>query len=55
VEIVRRAYEVNNQMGRTGTEFIDPEEFAPDLWARLAPYAEFHERAELPNTTIRGS
>ena len=52
VEIVRRNYEVINQLGRTGTEFVDPEEIAPDLWARLAPDVELHERSELPDAKV---
>jgi ketosteroid isomerase-like protein len=55
VEIVRRAYEVNNSLGRTGAEFVDPEEIAPDFWARLAPDVELLERLELPDAkTYRG-
>ena len=52
VEIVRRNYEVVNSIDRTGPEFIDPEEVAPDLWARLAPEFEFHERSELPDAKV---
>ena len=36
VALVRRAYDVINAVGRTGEDFVDPEELAPDLWARLA-------------------
>jgi ketosteroid isomerase-like protein len=49
VEIVRRAYEVNNALGRTGAEFLDPEEIAPDFWAHMAPDVELLERPELPD------
>ena len=35
VELVRRCYEVINAIGRTTGDFVDPEEIAPDLWARL--------------------
>ncbi len=52
VEIVRRNYEVVNSIDRTGPEFIDPEEVAPDLWAKLAPDFEFHERSELPDAKV---
>lgn len=52
VEIVRRNYEVISSIGRTGPEFVDPEEVAPDLWARLAPDFELHERAELPDANV---
>jgi hypothetical protein len=31
VEIVRRNYEVVNSIGRTGPEFVDREDVAPDL------------------------
>ena len=55
VDIVRRNYEVINAIGRTGAEFLDPEEMAPDLWARLAPDFELHERSDLPDAkTYRG-
>ena len=49
VEIVRRAYEVNNSLGTTGPEFVDPEEVAPDFWVQLAPDVELRERTELPD------
>ena len=52
VALVRRNYEVINSIGRTGAEFVDPEEFAPDLWARLAPDFELHERPDLPDANV---
>jgi len=52
VELVRRNYEVINAIDRTGPGFVDPEEVAPDLWARLAPDVEFHERSELPDAKV---
>jgi ketosteroid isomerase-like protein len=52
VEIVRRAYEVYNEIGRTGPEFVDPEELAPDLWEHLAPDVELYERSELPDAKV---
>jgi ketosteroid isomerase-like protein len=52
VELVRRNYEVVNSIGRTDAEFVDPEEFAPDLWARLAPDFELHERPDLPDRKV---
>ena len=52
VAIVRRNYEVINAIGRTGEEFIDPEELAPDLWARLADDFELHGRPDVPDTTV---
>ena len=55
VEVVRRAFEVNNSLGRTAPEFVDPEEIAPDFWAHLAPDVELRERTELPDAkTYRG-
>ena len=55
VEIVRRAYEVNNSLGTIGPEFVDPEEVAPDFWAILLPDVELRERPELPDAkTYRG-
>jgi hypothetical protein len=52
VEVVRRNYEVLNSIGGTGPGFVDPEEVAPDLWARLAPAFELHERSELPDAKV---
>jgi ketosteroid isomerase-like protein len=52
VEIVRRAYEANNLIGRTSAEFLDPEEVVPDFWDRLAPDVELHERHELPDARV---
>jgi ketosteroid isomerase-like protein len=55
IELVRRTYEVINSIGRTGAVLLDPEEVAPDLWARLAPDIELHERSDLPDAkTYRG-
>jgi len=52
VEVVRRAYEVNNSVGRTDAVFADPEEVAPDFWAHLAPDFELHDRPELPDAKV---
>jgi ketosteroid isomerase-like protein len=52
VALVRRNYEVINTIGRTGSEFVDPEDVAPDLWARLAPDVELHERPDLPDAKV---
>ena len=55
VELVRRCYEVINAIGRTTGDFVDPEEIAPDLWARLDPDFELRERSDLPDArTYRG-
>jgi ketosteroid isomerase-like protein len=52
VEIVRRNFEMINSIGRTGDDFVDPEELAPDLWERLAEDFELHERSELPDAKV---
>jgi ketosteroid isomerase-like protein len=52
VALVRRTYEVINAIGRTGDEFVDPEELAPDLWARLAPDFELHGRTDVPDAQV---
>jgi ketosteroid isomerase-like protein len=52
VDLVRRAYEAFNAIGRTEGKFVDLEEIVPDFWARLAPDFEFHERAELPDAEV---
>ena len=55
VAIVRRNYEVINSIGRTGDQFVDPEAFAPDLWASLTPDFELHGRPDIPDQqTYRG-
>jgi|SRR5918995_2621006 hypothetical protein len=52
VEIVRRAYDLNNAIGRTGPAFVDPEEVAPEFWEHLAPDFELHDRPELPDAKV---
>jgi ketosteroid isomerase-like protein len=52
VELVRRTYEVINSIGRTGPGFIDPADVAPDLWERLAPDFELHDRPDLPDAKV---
>jgi ketosteroid isomerase-like protein len=52
VELVRRNYEIANSVGRTGAEFVDPEDVAPEFWARLDPDFELHERSELPDAKV---
>jgi ketosteroid isomerase-like protein len=55
VALVRRNYEAINSIGRTGDEFVDPEDFAPDVWASLAPDFELQGRSDIPDqTTYRG-
>jgi hypothetical protein len=52
VELVLRNYEAINAIGRTGEEFVDPEETAPDLWARLDPGFELHDRSDIPDARV---
>jgi ketosteroid isomerase-like protein len=52
VEIVRRNYEVIDSIGRTGREFVDPDSVAPDLWSRVSPELELHERPDLPDAKV---
>jgi ketosteroid isomerase-like protein len=52
VALVRRNYEVINSVDRSGDDFVDPEEVAPDLWARLAPDFELHGRTDVPDQGI---
>jgi ketosteroid isomerase-like protein len=55
VALVRRNYEAINSIGRTGDEFVDPEDFAPDVWASLAPDFELQGRSDIPDQkTYRG-
>src|SRR5262245_60471870 len=50
VEVVRRIYEAS--FGRTLPETADPEQIIPQLWSRLAPDFELHERADLPDARV---
>jgi ketosteroid isomerase-like protein len=52
IELIRRCYEMVNAIGRTGHEFVDPEQLVPDVWARLAPDFELHERPDLPDAKV---
>jgi ketosteroid isomerase-like protein len=52
IEMVRRTYEVINSIGPTDHKFIDPEDVAPDLWERLAPDFELHDRPDLPDAKV---
>ena len=52
VELVRRGYELNNALARTGDAFVDPEEVAPEFWSRLAADFELHDRPELPDARV---
>jgi ketosteroid isomerase-like protein len=52
LELVRRSYEVINAIGKTGSEFVDPEQLAPDLRMRLHPDFELHERPNLPDAKV---
>jgi ketosteroid isomerase-like protein len=50
--LVRRTYELINGIGRMGDEFVDPEEVAPDIWARLASDFEVHGRPDVPDSKV---
>jgi ketosteroid isomerase-like protein len=52
VALVSRCYEMINALGRTGEEFVDPEEAFPELWAHLAPEFELHGRPDIPDSTV---
>ena len=52
LELVRRSYEVINSIGRTDDEFVDPQRFAQELWARVTPDFELHERPDLPDAKV---
>jgi ketosteroid isomerase-like protein len=39
-------------IGRTGEDFVDPEEVAPDLWARFAPDFELRGRPDVPDSKV---
>jgi ketosteroid isomerase-like protein len=50
--LVRRNYEMINAIGRTDEGFVDPEELASELWARLAPDFELHGRPDVPDAKV---
>jgi ketosteroid isomerase-like protein len=52
VEIVQRIYDAINLLGETGRAFVDLEAVAPELWTRLAPEFELHERPDLPDAKV---
>jgi ketosteroid isomerase-like protein len=52
VALVRRYYEAINSIDRSGDQFVDPQEAAPDLWAGLSPEVELHGRADLPDQIV---
>ena len=55
IALARRLYEAINSIGRTGDDFVDPEEVAPELWASLAPDVELRGRPDIPDQkTYRG-
>ena len=55
VALTRRLYEAIKSIGRTGEEFIDLEQVAPELWDSLAPDIELRGRPDIPDQrTYRG-
>ena len=52
VELVRRALGTINAVGETDPGTLDPEKIAPDVWARLDPEFELHERSDLPDSKV---
>jgi ketosteroid isomerase-like protein len=52
VELLRRAYERFNTIGRVDPEEVDLQQLVPELWDRLAPDLELHERPEMPDRRV---
>ena len=53
--LTRRLYDAINSIGRTGEEFVDLENLAPELWGSLAPDIELRGRPDIPDQrTYRG-
>ena len=52
VEVVRRCIEAINAIGKTGSDFVDPQDVAAEEWAFLAPEFELHERPDLPDGRV---
>jgi ketosteroid isomerase-like protein len=51
-ELVRRAFERFNELADQGVEEFEPERDAPQLWERIAPDFELHERPDLPDAKV---
>lgn len=49
VELIRAAYESVSATGPTDRGGFDPEEIAPEVWARIDSEFELHERPDLPD------
>jgi ketosteroid isomerase-like protein len=52
LELIRRNLELVNEVVRADGTIVDPEHVAPEVWARLAPDFELHERSDLPDGEI---
>ena len=52
LDLLRRGYEAINAIDAADGVFVDPEAVAPELWARLAPDFELHERSDLPDARV---
>jgi ketosteroid isomerase-like protein len=52
LDFVRRAYDAISSVGRTEREGLDPEEVDRDVWDRIDPDMELHERADLPDAKV---
>jgi ketosteroid isomerase-like protein len=52
VELVRRWYDGLNAIGRTEPGGVDLERIDAEIWARVDPDAEIHERPDLPDAKV---
>jgi ketosteroid isomerase-like protein len=52
VELLRRGFESLNEVGRVDPEERDPEVLMPELWDRVDPGVELHERSDLPDAQV---
>jgi ketosteroid isomerase-like protein len=52
VELLRRAYERINGVGRVEPDEIDMAALVPEIWSRLDPEVELHERPELVDRRV---
>lgn len=52
VELLQRTYQRFNSIGRVDPEEVDLQQLVPELWDRLAPDLELHERLEMPDRKV---
>jgi hypothetical protein len=52
IELLRRAYDRLSDVGRVEPGEVDIEKLVPEIWSRLDPEVELHERPELVDRKV---